>query len=350
MSRTPAQAAGVPGGGPARGTPEAAAPKAAPASAPATPAGARPQPRPAAGAAPGGPAPAVTAAPAGTTPTSIAAPTGAVVRRTGLQVYLTPRNLKIGIPIAAAVVVLTVLFVWQPWTVNAPRLNEPVAVIAKFAASSSLKRLPFDQQRQYLDLLDEKDEGVMEAYEAGKLTDQEYRRALQLAWYGDHLKKMDKFYSKPPSMRAVFLDSQVEKQHKKKDRNKHEPKPDPKAALSADEIKRDDTTEEQDIATWPADVRQRWTDYRNAYASRKQFWKDYREQQKATREANKGKGKTKGGSTKGEATAKAAPATTAPSGDTSATSGQSTGGSTTGDLRKTEGNEAATPGGTPGVQ
>lgn len=261
MSRTPAQA-----GGPGA-TPGAAKPAA---------------PRPAA-AKPGAPAP-VTAkpgAPAAAAPAK--APTGAAA-------YLTKPNLiKYG-SIAGGIVVLVGLLIWKPWLPSAPRLNEPVATIARFAASSSLNRLTFDHQRQYMELLDEKDDGVVEAYEQGKLTDQEFRRALQLGWYGEHLKKMDNFYSKPPTLRAMYLDKQVDKKRKKKNKEKSEDKPDSKAALTADEIERDDSTEEQDIKRWPADVRQRWNDYRTAWAARKQYWKDLKDQQKdkAAEEAAKG--------------------------------------------------------------
>lgn len=253
MSRTPAHAGG-PGASPGSAKPAAPKPTVAK---------------------PGAPAP-VAAAPS-------IAPTGAAA-------YLTKPNLiKYG-SILGVGVVLIGLFIWKPWTPSPPRLNAPVATIAKFAASSSMNRLPFEQQRQYMELLDEKDDGVDEAYEQGKLSDQEFRRALQLGWYGEHLKKMDNFHSKPPTLRAMYLDKQVDKKRKKKNRDKNEDKPDSKSALTADEIERDDSTEEQDIKRWPADVRQRWTDYRTAWAARKQYWKDLKDQQKdkAAEEAAKG--------------------------------------------------------------
>jgi hypothetical protein len=89
---------------------------------------------------------------------------------------------------ALGLVLLVALFVWRPWSPDAPRLNSDPGVIAKFAASSSMKRIAFEQQRQYMEVLDEKDKAVEKAYDEGRLSDQEYRRALQLAWYGEHLK------------------------------------------------------------------------------------------------------------------------------------------------------------------
>jgi hypothetical protein len=255
MSRTPSHAAG---GGPGGPRPSAAKPAAA-------------APRPAATAA---------AAPSGAAP---AAPARA--RPTMAELLRKPQVIKYG-SAAVGLLLLIGLFVWHPWSPRPPRLNEDPAVIARYAASS-IHKLPFDYQRQYMELLDEKDKRVEEAYEQGQLSDQEFRRALQLAWYGEHLKKMDNFYSKPPSMRLMYLDKQVEKKRRKKLKDKDEAKPDDKAPLKADEIDRDDSTEEQDVKRWPADVRQRWTEYRTALANRKQYWKDQKEQHKADQETAK---------------------------------------------------------------
>jgi hypothetical protein len=179
---------------------------------------------------------------------------------------------------------LVVLLVWKPWAPTPPRLNEDPALIAKFAVSANMDDLPFSQQRQFMELLDEKDERVLEAYEQGMLNDQEFRRALQLEWYGEHLKKMDNYHSKPPSQRAAYLDKQVEKKRKKKSKSKDE-ETDSKSPLKADEIERDDSTEEQDIKRWPADVRQKWMEYRTAWSNRKQYWKDLNDQKKEAAKA-----------------------------------------------------------------
>src|SRR3954470_8965212 len=262
MSRTPAHGAGgAPGPRPVRAKPAAA-----------QAAGARPQaaPAPTPANAAQGPVNGSSGAVAPAVPAKPISPVVAYLRK--------PEVIKYGSAGLAALLVIGVL-VWRPWVPRPPRLNEDPGTIAKFAATH-LESMPFDQQRQFMDVLDEKDKGVEQAYEDGKLSDQEYRRALQLAWYGEHLKKMDKFFAKPPTLRALYLDSLVDKKHKKKAKAKGGPKSDPKAALKADEIERDDTTEAQDIKHWPADVRQRWTEYRMTLASRKQYWKDQKEQHK----------------------------------------------------------------------
>lgn len=262
MSRTPAHAGGA-------GTPNPARPPAS------RPAAAHATPKPA------------TTPASSTKPPAAPAPTVVPPAR---------RNLIIGGSVAGALLLLVALLVWKPWVPSAPRLNEPIPVIAKFAASSGLGRLSFEQQRQYMELLDKKDEGVEEAYDQGVLGDQEFRRALQLAWYGEHLAKMDNFYSKPPTLRALYLDKQIDKKIRKKQKRKAEPGSDAKSALTADDIDRDDSTEERDIQEWPSEVRQRWSEYRAAVANRKQFWKDYREQNKGAKN-----GDAKGAAGQGEA-------------------------------------------------
>jgi hypothetical protein len=278
MSRTPAQ----PGGG-APGAPRVpGAPGALPS---AQPAGAKPT-----GAPPVKPAPAAPNGARAAGGASAGAATAPAKRGASAVDYLRkPAVVKYG-SAAVGLVLIIGLLVWRPWVPTPPRLNEDPAKIATFAASH-LNTLPFEHQRQLMEVLDEKDERVVEAYEQGMLNDQEFRRVLQLEWYGEHLKKMDKFYAKPPQLRALYLDGQIDKNRKKKAKKKHEPKPDAKSPVKAEDIDRDDSTEEQDIKRWPTDVRQRWADYRAAVAGRKQYWKDQKEQRKATEEASKDEGK-----------------------------------------------------------
>ena len=285
MSRTPNHPAGVPA---PVGTPSPPRPPAA------RPASAQPAPAPAAKLA--------TPAKPSAAPHPAAPPASPAAAR---PAWWQNRQNQVIAGSALGLVLLVALFVWRPWSPDAPRLNSDPGVIAKFAASSAMRRIPFEQQRQYMDVLDEKDKAVEKAYDEGRLTDQEYRRALQLAWYGDHLKKMDKFFAKPPTLRLAYLDSQVDKKIRKKKKNKGGPKPDDSSALTSEEIDRDDSTEAEDIKSWPGDVQQRWNEYRSAYASRKQFWKDYAK-------SHKGGPDKKGAEAKGSGGPETAPAQTAP--------------------------------------
>lgn len=226
------------------------------------------------------PAPAARAAPSAR-PTTGAAPVPGTATAAKKPDLLTRRNLIAAGSALAALVLIIALFTWQPWAPKPPRLNADPGLIAKFAATSSMNSLPFSHQREFMEILDEKDEAVVNAYKSGKLSDDEYRRALQLGWYAEQLKKMDNYYQRPPAQRTAYLDKLVDKKKKKKSDGKKEThKSDDKSPLNAEEIDRDDSTEEQDVKRWPSDVREKWLQFRTAYANRKQAIKELKQQQK----------------------------------------------------------------------
>ena len=308
MSRTPAP-----------GTPGPAAPGAAPPKRPV----AYPGPKPAATpAATSSAKPATTPTPAvpGTTvtPGGATAPAAGSASKTvsksvsgpaakGKPDYFSKRNLIIGGSSAGALLLLIVLFTWRPWDPAPPRLNEQPYKIAQFAATSAMDRLPWAQQREYMDVLNAKDEALVTAYKDGKLTDVQYRRALQLGWYDKHLDRMDKFFERPPQFRQQYIDEKVLGKKMKKagmpvpgkngkpKKEKDTEKSDDASPLKPEEIDRDDSTEEQDIKKWPADVRQKWLDYRAAVAQRKDAFKEMERQEKEKRKANPGANPTKSG-------------------------------------------------------
>jgi hypothetical protein len=217
------------------------------------------------------------------------------------------------------VILLVALLIWRPWNPAPPRLNEQPYKIAKFAASSSMDRLPWSQQREYMDILADKDNALLEAYKQGKLSDTEYRRALQLGWYDKHLDRMDKYFNRPPMMRTMYIDEKVlgkkvKKNHpgvvapgKKPKPPKDEEKSDDLSPLKAEEIDRDNSTEEQDIKKWPPDVRSRWSEYRTALAARKEFFKELERQEKEKKKHSAEAAADKAGAT-GNTSTKASPA------------------------------------------
>ena len=212
------------------------------------------------------------------------------------------RNLMLGGSALAGLVLFIALLVWRPWQPTPPRLNEQPYKIAQFAATSGMDRLPWSQQREFMEVLDAKDKAVLAAYNEGKLSDQEYRRALQLAWYGKHLDRMDKFFNRPPQLRQWYIDEKVLGKKIKKnsaaqpggkqpDANKEDKpkkdkdKSDDTEPLKADEIDRDDSTEAQDIKKWPGEVQAKWAEYRRVLAERKEFFKELERQEKEKRKA-----------------------------------------------------------------
>jgi hypothetical protein len=190
----------------------------------------------------------------------------------------------------ALVVLLLGVFAWSRLrSVEPPRLNSEPHVIGSFTATSDFDRLPFDKKWQFYELMDDKEDALKAAYAAGKMNDDEYRKALQAAYYGKHLSRMKKYFEKPPGReRTAYLDKLVQKKYEdddKKGDGKTSGKSDSTAPLTAEEIKRDDTDQEGDISAWPADVRTKWEEYKLEYKKRKDLYKQTREDEKAKKNA-----------------------------------------------------------------
>lgn len=297
MSRTPTQA-GTGGAGSAGAG--GAAPQPRPAAYPkqvklAAPAAAAPAAQPSTASTPPGGAQRTAA---GATPPPAGKSVSGPPANLGRPDPFSKRNLVLGGSVGGALVLLAIaLLVWRPWSPPPPRLNEHPAKIAKFATSPALDKVPFSQQREYMDILDDKEDAVVDAYAKGTLDDQEYRRALQLGWYGKHLGRMDKFFNRPPGLRIMYIDEKVlGKKLKKKNpaaaaamsgkpRKDDEEKSDDLSPLKPEEIERDDSTEEQDIKKWPPEVQQKWAEYRAVLANRKAFFKDLERKEKERRKA-----------------------------------------------------------------
>ena len=315
-------------------TPRSGTPSTTPA-APA-PAGAKPVKKPAvatrsaavagsaagAGAAPGGPGrPASVAAPATAAPATAktvghATPPGTpappVAAGGG---WRNRRNVLIGAG-AALVAVALGFVVWSTRTPEPPRLNAPPLDIAKFAATPAFEKLPFDQQLAFMELLDDDEvkDAVEQAYAEGKLTDDEFRKALQVAYFGEKHGRIKKYFDekKPGAEQRAYLDKLLDKKAAKKAAKKEK---DEKAAptvavkttataagggrkadaeeddegnLTGDKIRRDDSRQEQQIAAWPADVQARWVDFHRAYDARKELRKKQKQERKKQEEEQEG--------------------------------------------------------------
>ena len=225
--------------------------------------------------------PAAPATPATAAPKKPAAPTPSASGR--------KKAILIGAAAAAVVAVGVFLYAQFFGPVEAPRLNSEPYVIGKFTATRDFDRLDFAKKWQYYELLDDKEDALKAAYTEGKMTDDEYRIARQAAWYGKHLGRMKNYFETAPGReRDAYLDKQVLKKYEDKD-DKGDGKSaggsDGQGALTADEIKRDDSEEEGDISAWPAEVRAKWDEYRAAYGARKDRYKLARDAEKARKDA-----------------------------------------------------------------
>ena len=157
-----------------------------------------------------------------------------------------------------------------------PRLNENAVVLTKFVESKNFEKLPFEQQRQFYKVLDDRDGAgeLDQAYAGGKLTESEYRAGLEAAWLGKHINRVEKYYSLAPGIaRTNYLTKLVDK----KERKTAKPKPAGAGAGAAGEkINVDETAAEMKVEKWPASVRAQWDNFHEAY----------RNQRKAIEKAN----------------------------------------------------------------
>lgn len=152
-----------------------------------------------------------------------------------------------------------------------PRFNAPPDKFARFVASPALNKLPFDQQMLYIEKLDDRADEVHAAWETGKLSDQEYKAALEFAWFAPHLRNMSTYHQLPtPNEKTAMLDMLLDEKELKKGKSK---------AGSADSSskeaqsirpkpKRDELREELIPQAWPEAERIRWIQFRLAMKQR----------------------------------------------------------------------------------
>jgi len=166
--------------------------------------------------------------------------------------------------IGAGVAVVVIAGIWGITAAlkkGPPRLNDATVVLVKYCSTPDFEKMAFDQQRQYLKVLEEReDKGDVErAFRDGKITEAEYRATLVNAELGKHLGRMEKYYAVPPGQpRTNYLNRLIDKKEKKA-KLKPTTKPD------EDEMVPDKEVEKLRIEAWPADVREQWRQYQTSY-------------------------------------------------------------------------------------
>jgi hypothetical protein len=185
--------------------------------------------------------------------------------------------------IALIALVVVALVVWRPWQSGPPRLNEAPSKIASFTTSDGFAKLPFDRQWVYLKQMDAKEDALVEAYRAGRMSEEEYRKALEAAYLGRQLGRMKKYFERTPGAeREAYLDKLLTKKESEKRGDKPQPKlkadgtvkapkVDAKDAEDLKDLKRDDSEETAAIKSWPADVQKQWQEFHSALRTRKRL-------------------------------------------------------------------------------
>jgi hypothetical protein len=193
------------------------------------------------------------------------------------------RELRIAMIVAAVVVLVTTTattyYLSRPKSDPTPRIDAPIEEVAKYVAGDQFPKLPFDRQRLFMTMLDERKDDLDRAYRDGKLDAREYRKGLEYAWFGEQLPRMEKYHSLPPEQQAAYIDQRLDKKDGK-GKNKKKDDADgtagdaaPTAAGPADgspEVKRDEQTEKDIPKTWPQEWRDKWKKYREALKDRRE--------------------------------------------------------------------------------
>ncbi len=175
-----------------------------------------------------------------------------------------PRSRRRIVIAAACVValVLCVIVIAAMSGASIPRLNENAVVLTKFLTSGRFEQLPFDQQRQFYKVLDDRDAEIDQAYASKRLSESEYRAGLEAAWLGKHINRVEKYFALPPGQaRTTYLNKLVDKKERKLTK--------PAVAKSPDKIDADETAAELKVEKWPDPIRTQWKNFHDAYREHK---------------------------------------------------------------------------------
>src|SRR5882672_5174795 len=117
---------------------------------------------------------------------------------------ITKKQIQILCGVAGAIAVIVgAWFLWQKTRPQMPRMDAPTPVLAKYVMTEHFRQQPFDMQVQFMKQLDarnkrdKKDSNqgkeLDKVFADGRITETEYRGALQMAWFGKHLTRVDKY-------------------------------------------------------------------------------------------------------------------------------------------------------------
>ena len=147
-----------------------------------------------------------------------------------------------------------------------PRLNDTTAVLAKFVTSKQFDAMPYEKQRLYYKVLDDRADEIDQLFKQGKLTDADYRAALETAWLGKHINRVEKYVSLPAGNARANYIAQLLTKKAKKDAAKMK-----NGLDEADDIRVDETAASLRVESWPANVRDQWNLFHAAYRQEKKL-------------------------------------------------------------------------------
>lgn len=167
---------------------------------------------------------------------------------------------------AALVLVALIIFLVLSRRDAEPRLNDTTAVLAKFVTSKQFDAMPYEKQRLYYKVLDDRADEIDQLFKQGKLTDSDCRAALEAAWLGKHINRVEKYVSLPAGNARANYIAQLLTKKAKKDAVKAKDGVD-----EADDIRVDETAASLRVESWPPNVRDQWNLFHTAYHQEKKL-------------------------------------------------------------------------------
>lgn len=216
------------------------------------------------------------------TTTSAKVPPGGGKAKAGKQ-PITKKQILILCYIAAGIaLVIGIYFIWKKTRPQMPRMDDPTPKIVHYTMTSDFEKLPFDMQAQFMKLLEtrnEKDKGdkdhppdpnkgreLDKAFEARQISETEYRAALQLAWFGKHLNRIDRYFSNAGPQRVAYLDHLILSKIAEDEQEKIHPKPPKENDINGNPSALE---EKARIDKWPTEAKDRWDQFERDYSARK---------------------------------------------------------------------------------
>ena len=193
------------------------------------------------------------------------------------------RRIIVAAAIGLAVILGAGAAYWLSRPAAPPPLTDKVENLIRFMMSPAAGKLSFERQMAYLQKIDARRDKIAEAYQTRKITHAEYIRGRSLAYFGKHLKRMERVFSLQGAEREAYLRQIAPDKHRPPGRN---PDPDD-TPEEIENLIRDKIFLKTYPQTWPADVRARWEEYHKLVEDMEQrMRKEYKAMHKA-QEASK---------------------------------------------------------------
>ncbi len=160
---------------------------------------------------------------------------------------------------SAALIIIGFTAAYMLWRHPKPPAGNDLVAACKYVSSVEFLRLAPEQRVSYTSNLREKVDEIQALYKDGKLTEPDYRSAMNAAWVGKQEEHVARYFSlaggKP---RMDYLDHLSRKFFQKKN-----------AGKGAENFKHDSAYEDNYIADWSRDKQRRYQEFRAAYAERR---------------------------------------------------------------------------------